>query len=120
MSDYVKLSEAPTLVFREPECGTCAQECQSDGDGWLCPSCGTSWGYNDYDQGGTLYEEWSGELLSGEPAPPDADYFNDPQLKAKRAELQAAQNVRLWGCEHGIFCRGKCAANVEIERQSNG
>lgn len=113
MSDYVKLSEPPTLVFQEPECGTCYQKCESDGDGWLCPSCGTSWGYNDYDQEGTLYESWSGEALDGEPAPPGADYLDDPRLKVKRAELQAAQNVRLWGCEHGFFCHGKCATNHE-------
>lgn len=118
MSGYVKLSEAPTLVFRAPECGTCYQECESDGDGWLCPSCGTSWGGNDYDQEGQLYEAWSGETLDGAAAPPDADYFDDPLLKAKRSELQSEQNVRLWGCEHGLFCRGKCVADVEIRSES--
>lgn len=106
MSDYVKLSEAPALIFNEPSCGVCHLDVESDGDGWVCPSCGTSWGYDDYEQPGTLYEEWAGESIDGEPVPAGADSFDDPQLRAKWAELRRAQNVRLWGCEHGFECKG--------------
>lgn len=106
MSEYVKLADAPPLVLNNPDCGMCATEVESDGDGWLCPSCGTTWDYASSDgDTGTLYEEWSGETLGGEPVPADADWTNSPQLKAKADELRKARNIRLWGCEHGFTCR---------------
>lgn len=72
MSDYIKLAEAPTLTIRHPDCDACHVEVESDGDGWLCPVCGTSWDYNaSEDQKGTLYEEWSGEELFSQLVPND-------------------------------------------------
>lgn len=114
---YVKLTEAPTLIFNEPSCGTCSEDVESDGDGWVCPSCGTSWSYDDYDQQGTLYEEWSGETLDGDSVPEGADYFDDPQLRAKAAELRSEENLRFWGCEHGVLCsQDECRAKRESRR----
>ena len=56
-----------------PICDACDVEVVLD-DGWLCPSCGTSWPAEllecDGDQG-TLYPDWSGEELTGPVCPPD-------------------------------------------------
>lgn len=66
MSGYIKLTEAPTLSIRHPDCDACTVEVESDGDGWICPCCGTTWSYNGgEDEPGTLYEEWSGEPADG-------------------------------------------------------
>jgi hypothetical protein len=67
MSDYIKLATAPVLSLNDPDCGTCYVSVESDGDGWTCPVCGTSWPYSAGDgDDGTLYEEWSGEELEGD------------------------------------------------------
>ena len=66
-ADYLKLSEAPTLIFATPYCSACTMDYEDTGDEWLCPTCGTTWDFEDFDQQGTLYEEWSGETLPGKP-----------------------------------------------------
>jgi predicted RNA-binding Zn-ribbon protein involved in translation (DUF1610 family) len=67
MSTYVKLSAPPQLVLQYPLCGACTVELDHDGDGFVCPSCGTSWSSDASDgESGTLYSAWSGEEPSGE------------------------------------------------------
>lgn len=63
-NDYLNLTEAPTLIHREPYCSACQEDVESDDDGWVCPSCGTAWGYRD-DGPGELYANWSGESAGG-------------------------------------------------------
>lgn len=64
MVEYIRLAEAPYITYREPMCGTCETELESD-DGWLCPSCGTAWSPDAGDRStGNLYEDWSGERIS--------------------------------------------------------
>ena len=63
---YIKLDHTPVLVLNYSDCSSCLVSVESDGDGWICPSCGTGWAYGDEDgDEGTLYEEWSGEDLEG-------------------------------------------------------
>ncbi|WP_264032155.1 hypothetical protein [Cellulosimicrobium sp. SH8] len=66
-TEYLKLAEAPSLVIHYPTCSTCDVDLENDGgDGWTCPSCGTSWDYGaDDGDTGELYESWSGEELVG-------------------------------------------------------
>ena len=60
----VKLDRPARLRLRYPTCGACEVEVDSDGDGWQCPVCGTSWPYQAGDDDeGELYEAWSGEVL---------------------------------------------------------
>lgn len=68
MSDYLRLDSAPGLDHPgNPICQACDIETTLE-DGWLCPSCGTSWS-SDLLEGdpsdGTLYADWSGEELTG-------------------------------------------------------
>lgn len=65
MNDYLRLKEAPALIARDPYCSTCQEDAESTGDGYLCPSCGTSWDYSDIDSPGELYAAWSGEEPGG-------------------------------------------------------
>lgn len=65
-TEYLHLAEAPVLCVNNPSCSACGVEVESDGDGWLCPSCGTSWDINSADGDiGMTYEDWSGEELTG-------------------------------------------------------
>ncbi|MFC8732159.1 hypothetical protein ACFT5B_06855 [Luteimicrobium sp. NPDC057192] len=66
MTEYLKLAEAPQLVIHYPTCSTCDVDLETDGDGWTCPTCGTSWDMRaDDGDTGELYESWSGEKLDG-------------------------------------------------------
>ncbi|QGJ94980.1 hypothetical protein SEA_REDWATTLEHOG_121 [Gordonia phage RedWattleHog] len=78
MTSYLKLSERPGLSFTAPECNACLKEVDHDGDGWLCPSCGTSWPGNVMESDGSdaqLFEEWSGEELPGPTCKTDEAYL---------------------------------------------
>lgn len=87
MSEYIKLDKAPTLSIRHPDCDACAVEVESDGDGWQCPVCGTSWPYDVHeDTPGTLYEEWSGETLEGETVPADDAWRHGSKYSAERTK----------------------------------
>lgn len=84
---YIKLTEAPTLTIRMPDCDACSVEVESDGDGWLCPVCGTSWPYDgSEDEPGTLYEEWSGEDLEGPAVPNDDAHHHGGKFEADRLQ----------------------------------
>ncbi|HUX69179.1 MAG TPA: hypothetical protein VMV41_01585 [Cellulomonadaceae bacterium] len=65
MSDYLRLTEAPTWCISYPTCSVCCVDLEYDDD-WMCPSCGTSWdsGSSDGDTG-TLYGDWAGEPATG-------------------------------------------------------
>ena len=63
----VRYAEPPHLIHMSPECGGCSISVDSDDDGWVCPTCGTTWDYNDYDKRGTAYADWSGEDVAGLP-----------------------------------------------------
>lgn len=66
LNEYLALDTAPCLSIRYPDCDACCVEVESDGDGFVCPSCGTYWGYEDgEDVPGTLVGEWSGEKPEG-------------------------------------------------------
>lgn len=84
MSDYIKLAEAPRWVIQYPLCSACNVELDTDGDGWTCNVCGTSWDMNagDGDEG-ALYEDWSGETLDG------------PVLSEKQAAAEGYYRDRL-------------------------
>lgn len=70
---YMKLAEKPGLDHPGyPNCGACGVEVDHDGDGWLCPSCGTAWPSDNVEappEDATLFEEWSGEELEGVEVP---------------------------------------------------
>jgi len=77
MSDpLVKYETAPSLSINYPDCSACAVEVEGDGDGWMCPRCGTSWPYDagDGDEG-QLYEDWNGEPSEGELRTHDNGYL---------------------------------------------
>lgn len=87
MSDYIKLTEAPKLVWNAPHCSACEVDLKCE-DGWICPACGTSWSIDGTDgDKGELYESWSGELLEGEPI--SADVAWRVSRMAERAEREA-------------------------------
>jgi predicted amidophosphoribosyltransferase len=68
-NDYLRLPTAPSLTFQNPLCDACSVEVDNDDDGWLCPSCGTTWdGQHTEGNPGELYADWSGEQPEG----PDA------------------------------------------------
>jgi predicted RNA-binding Zn-ribbon protein involved in translation (DUF1610 family) len=75
MSDYIRLSEPPYWCIQYPLCSACSVALETEGDGWTCPVCGTSWDMraNDGDTG-TLYAEWAGEEATG-PIVPEADAY---------------------------------------------
>lgn len=65
-NEYLILDEAPCLSINNPDCDACCVEVDSDGDGYICPSCGTFWGYSCGDgEAGELLEEWAGEVPEG-------------------------------------------------------
>lgn len=71
----VRYATPPDLIHMAPECGGCGIPVCSDGDGWVCPTCGTTWDWNDYDQPGTAYADWSGEDVSNLPLIDEDDGF---------------------------------------------
>lgn len=44
-----RLAEAPVLSLNAPDCGTCEVSVESDGDGWTCPNCWSTWSYDQGD-----------------------------------------------------------------------
>ena len=94
MADYTKLKEASTLVIQYPLCNACWQEVSHDGDSWICPHCGTTWDSDaGEDEPGTLYEEWSGETLSGDPVSDDQAL----RIAARNAREQRDARLRELG-----------------------
>ncbi len=81
--DYIKLDKAPVWVLQYPTCSACTVDLDTDGDGWLCPQCGSIWDMraNDGDVG-ELYESWSGDTLSG------------PSLTSRARRVPAASHAR--------------------------
>lgn len=74
-NEYMKLETAPSLHHPGyPSCGACAVETELEDGLWQCPSCGTTWPADrleaDPDEG-ELYEDWSGEELTGQTVPVD-------------------------------------------------
>lgn len=68
-NNYIKLDKAPVWCIQYPTCSACEIDLFTDGDGWICDSCGTAWGMNANDgDPGELYAEWSGEKPGGPPA----------------------------------------------------
>lgn len=71
---YLRLDKAPSLHHPGgPICGACLVETNLE-DGWVCPSCGTSWPSDvveDDGENAELYESWSGEELTGPTCPTD-------------------------------------------------
>jgi hypothetical protein len=85
MNKYLRLTEAPRLMFQDPLCDACSIEVESTGDGWECPTCGTAWDYNDGDDAvGTLYEEWSGEPAEGPESTNEAAYLISFKLRREQ------------------------------------
>lgn len=73
MPDYIRLDTPPTWCIQYPTCSACDIELETDGDGWLCPCCGTSWDLRAGDgDRGTLYADWAGEQPDG-PDVPESD-----------------------------------------------
>lgn len=71
---YMNLDHIPALHHPGyPTCGTCEVEVEHN-DGWVCPSCGTSWDESNveyYEGDGDRFEDWSGETRTGPVAPKD-------------------------------------------------
>lgn len=71
-NEYLKLAERPRLEHPgNPTCEACAVEVIWEDD-WLCPSCGTTWSAENLEAGADdaqLFEEWSGETLTGPTCP---------------------------------------------------
>lgn len=84
MVGYVKLSEPPMWCIQYPTCSACEVDLDTDGDGWTCPSCGTTWPMSAGDgDKGELHESWAGEELPG------------PVLTAEQAAAEACYRNRL-------------------------
>jgi hypothetical protein len=92
MSEYIKLTAPPVWVVKYPECGSCSVELDTDGDGWLCTICGSSWPMNaDDGEVGMLYEDWSGETLDGEPLSEDEAFKVGMRVERERREAYLTQ-----------------------------
>ena len=82
MADYIRLAEAPMWCIQYPTCSACAVDLETDGDGWTCPCCGTSWDMSAGDgDRGELYAAWAGEESDGPIVSEDdawrwGDYFD--------------------------------------------
>ena len=72
MPDYIRLSKPPQWCIQYPTCSACTVDLDTDGDGWVCPVCGTLWSQDagDGDEG-SLYTEWAGEEADGPIVPED-------------------------------------------------
>jgi predicted RNA-binding Zn-ribbon protein involved in translation (DUF1610 family) len=89
MRPRVRYAEPPVLDYMAPHCGNCGIEVGSDGDGWTCPTCGTSWDWDDYEQPGTPYEEWSGESVDDLPITEPGDGFRVAGLPYENEQRDA-------------------------------
>ena len=58
-SRYLRLDKAPELIVEMPICGACDINVEHDGNGYVCPSCGTAWDSDP--EHGQLAAEWSDE-----------------------------------------------------------
>lgn len=66
MTDYIRLTDPPKWCVQYPTCSACSVDLETEGDGWTCPVCGSSWGMDASDgDAGTLYSDWSGESATG-------------------------------------------------------
>ena len=59
-------SETPYLIFQAPFCSACGEDCEREDGLWSCPTCGSSWGLDDYGKAGEPWPDWSGEPYDGE------------------------------------------------------
>lgn len=73
--EYLRLAEKPGLHHPGyPTCGACYEETEPEDMSWLCPSCGTTWPVDNLEadpDAASLFEEWSGEKLTGLTCPND-------------------------------------------------
>ena len=83
MNEYpIKYDTAPTLSISAPQCAACLVDVESE-DGWLCPMCGTAWGYDaGEDEDGELYESWSGEESDVPVTPIDDGYMAASKIES--------------------------------------
>lgn len=76
--EYLRLAEKPGLNHPGyPTCDACGVETELGDGSWLCPSCGTTWSCDHMEadpEDATMYEEWSGEQLTGSVCPNDVAY----------------------------------------------
>lgn len=98
---YLRLAEPPALRHPGyPICGACDIEVQHDGDGWLCPSCGTVWLVNTMEADASdaeMYPDWSGEDLTGPVCPNDEawrfSHLPASERNARIEQLNAGQGT---------------------------
>jgi hypothetical protein len=92
----IKLQAPATLSINYPDCSVCNVAVESDGDGYICPTCGTYWSYDDGDgDTGTLYEDWSGETLDLPFSDADDAWMTTINANSKRlAAEREEQNQR--------------------------
>ena len=85
MTNYIKLKRAPMILWTDPDRGTCFETLEMEDGDWICPLCGTCWGPEQYGGGqGLLYEEWSGEVLEGEPLDERDAYHESTKRRANK------------------------------------
>lgn len=88
-ADYIRLAKPPEWCLQYPTCSACMVDLESDGDGWTCPVCGTSWdAYAGDGDTGELYADWAGEESDG-PIVDESDahkwgYYHD-RMRSHRA-----------------------------------
>jgi hypothetical protein len=89
MSDYIRLAEAPQWCMQYPTCSACGVDLDNDGDGWVCPCCGTAWSNNAGDgDTGELYAAWAGEEATGPIVSKDeAVRWGDYQARMERHRI---------------------------------
>ncbi len=93
----VRYAEAPILVHVNPECDSCGIATDMSDDGWECPTCCTTWDWNDYDQRGTQYADWSGESVDHMPVTDEDDGFKVaglPYENERRDTLYARWGIK--------------------------
>lgn len=66
MSGYLRLSKPPELIINAPLCDACDVEVSFNGDGLLCPSCGSFWHEAEEGITGDLSEEATGPVCPNE------------------------------------------------------
>lgn len=68
-NQYIRLETAPGLNHPGyPTCDACGLETRLDDGQWLCEGCGTAWSSDSMEHppdAAMLYEEWSGEAITG-------------------------------------------------------
>ena len=62
---YVRLNEPPMWCIQYPTCSACDVDLETDGDGWTCPNCGTTWPMHAGDgDRGTLCADADGPVVT--------------------------------------------------------